>query len=93
MRYLSFDIGKAKEDPTSIFRHPRDVLCVVNLRDEERLDILERWHEQLLDDTETPILELRALIDGVERAIGEVLGRVDPSAMPLNPRSPGLLWQ
>jgi hypothetical protein len=75
MRYLSFDIEKAKDDPKAIFRHPREVLCVVNLRDEERLDILELWREHLLtlpNDASASARQEELL--ALQRAIADVLG-------------------
>jgi hypothetical protein len=86
MRYLSFDLSTAKEEPALVFDHPREVLCVVNLRDEERLDILENWRSTLMEDFPQTV-ELTDRIAEIDRAIDEILS--DPSLMKLPLVAPG----
>lgn len=37
------DLEKAKIDPSTVFRHPTDVLEASGLTREQKIDILERW--------------------------------------------------
>lgn len=77
MRYLSFDLQSAKLAPQQIFNHPRDVLCVVNLTNDERLEILQNWREQTIEggiaskEAQTLLSAIDAAMDDVEAPAGD----------------------
>jgi hypothetical protein len=71
MRYSSFDLERAKEMPMDVFRHPREVLCVVGATDRERAAILARWRE-LLEEDRRDHAKWRETLRSLEAALEEL---------------------
>lgn len=89
MRYLSFDLRTAKTEPQQIFNHPREVLCVVNLSNGERAEILQTWRNQTIDggvaakEAQTLLSSIDAAMDDLEAPIGDL----GPAALGYEPMS------
>lgn len=89
MRYLSFDLLTAKSEPQQIFNHPREVLCVVNLSNDERAEILQTWRDQTIDgglattDAQTLLVSIDAAMDDLEAPTGDL----GPAAFGFEPMS------